>query len=312
MKRKLLSLLCAAALALTAGCGASNTQDTPEGTLRVLATTYPVYLFTTAVTEGVEGVEVSLLVNQETSCLHDYTLTVNDMKAIEKADVIVKNGAGFEAFMDDALSHSSAAVIDCSQGLELLAARGHDHDHDSTSETDGEHFDPHFWLDPICAVQMMSTISMSLNEIVYGDDAANHGEFHTAYLNAVQTLEMARQQWEPLLPAVSGAPLITFHDGFQYFAAAFDLELLCSIEEEEGSEASAADIREIVALVEEHGIPAIFTEKNGSDSTALAIARETGCAVGELNLLMSGEGQGLDPYIEAMNQNIHAILEAFQ
>ena len=305
MKRKLLSLLCAAALALTAGCGASNTQDTPEGTLRVLATTYPVYLFTTAVTEGAEGVEVSLLVNQETSCLHDYTLTVNDMKAIEKANVIVKNGAGFEAFMDDALSHSDAAVIDCSHGLELLAAQGHDHDHDHGSEAEGDHFDPHFWLSPTHVAGMLATITQSLSEL----DGANAALYESNAQTAAARLETEIETLPDTLPC---RDLITFHDGFAYFAQAMDLNLLKAIEEEEGSESSAADIKEIVTLVEAGHIPAIFTEKNGSDSTALAIARETGCAVGELSMLMNGDGSGLDPYIETMNQNIHAILEAFQ
>ena len=103
---------------------------------------------------------------------------------------------------------------------------------------------------------------------------------------------------------------MTFPDGFQYFAAAFDLELLKSIEEEEGSEASAAEIKEIVALIEEHDIPAIFTEKNGSDATAQAIARETGVAVYPLNMIMSGEGSGIQPYIDAMNANLQTIAQA--
>ena len=38
------------------------------------------------------------------SCLHDYTLSVDDMKKIEGADVIAMNGAGLEDFMDDALA----------------------------------------------------------------------------------------------------------------------------------------------------------------------------------------------------------------
>ena len=113
--KKLFALLCAFALLLSA-CGQPAASQPPEDdTLRIVATTYPVYLFATAVTEGAEGVEVSLLVNQQTSCLHDYTLTVADMKAIEGADVIVMNGAGLEDFLDDALSASAAQIIDCSQ-----------------------------------------------------------------------------------------------------------------------------------------------------------------------------------------------------
>ena len=62
------------------------------------------------------------------------------------------------------------------------------------------------------------------------------------------------------------AGLVTFHDGFRYFAAAFDLPLLASIEEEEGSEASAKEINEITGLVKEYSLPVIFTEVNGSDA----------------------------------------------
>ena len=106
MRKKIFSLLLALTLVL-----ASCTQRQPEHQdLHILCTTYPLYLFTTAVTEGAENVEVSLLVNSQTSCLHDYTLTVADMKAIEGADVIVINGVGLEAFMSAALERKRRNV----------------------------------------------------------------------------------------------------------------------------------------------------------------------------------------------------------
>ena len=91
VKKSLFSLLLSALLLLSA-CGSgqpSSSGDMEEDTLHILCTTYPVYLFTTAVTEGVEGVEVSRLIDQQISCLHDYPLTVNDMKPIESADVFM-------------------------------------------------------------------------------------------------------------------------------------------------------------------------------------------------------------------------------
>ena len=104
--KKILAGACLFGLLLSACTPAAEPGD--DGTLHILATTYPVYLFTTAVTEGAEDVEVSLLVNQPTSCLHDYTLTVGDMKKLEGADVVALNGAGMEEFMEDALASSSA------------------------------------------------------------------------------------------------------------------------------------------------------------------------------------------------------------
>lgn len=296
--KKLFAPLCALVLLLSA-CGqpaASQPQD--EDTLHIVATTYPVYLFTTAVTEGAEGVEVSLLVKQQTSCLHDYTLTVSDMKAIEGADVIVMTGAGLEDFMDDALSASDAQVIDCSEGIDLLPAQGHEgHDHDAE-------YDPHIWMDPANAQVMLGTIADQLGQITGQDLQARCTEVQ-------QQVEQASQQWKEQLTTLSDPKLITFHDGFQYFSRSFGLELLKAIEEEEGSEASAQEIKEIVSLVEQYHLPAIFTEVNGSESTAQAISRESGCGVYQLNMIMSGDGTGIQPYLDAMQNNIDTIVEAF-
>ena len=109
------------------------------------------------------------------------------------------NGAGLEDFMDDALAASEGAVIDCSAGLELLPAMGHEgHDHDTE-------YDPHIWMDPGYAQDMMAVIAQGLGEALYGDDWASHGEFHTNQLVAKDVLEQARQRWaEQLVPPGRG------------------------------------------------------------------------------------------------------------
>lgn len=293
--RRCFALLLGLWLALLPACGSPPPAE-EDGVLHILAATYPVYLFATAVTEGVEGTAVELLVNQPTSCLHDYTLTVNDMKAIERADVILLNGAGLEDFMSGALSASSASVIDCSEKIELLPAHGHEgHRHETE-------YDPHFWLTEEAAVVMMNNIARGLAEL--------DPDHRTAYTENMQSAAGLLTD-DPLKEAELACPyLITFHDGFQYFALDNGLTLLKAIEEEEGSTASAAEIREITALIEEYRIPAIFVEKNGSDATARAIQRETGVAVYQLDMIMSGDGTGIQPYIDAMRHNTDTILEA--
>ena len=294
--KKLLAAACTLGLLLSACSAPAASQPEDDGKLHILATTYPVYLFTTAVTEGVDSVEVSLLVNQQTSCLHDYTLTVNDMKAIEGADVIVMNGAGLEDFMDDALAASEAPVIDCSEGIELLPALGHEgHDHDTE-------YDPYIWMNEESAAVMMNNIVHGLGEVDEGnlERYTENGTAATALLPGD----------DPRLAELTCPYLITFHDGFQYFAQDNGLTLLKAIEEEEGSEASAAEIQEIVSLIREYDIPAIFTEVNGSDATAQAISRETGCEVYQLDMIMSGDGTGIQPYIDAMQKNMDTIVEA--
>lgn len=301
MKRTLISLLLAGVLlgGLTA-CGASPPEaDAP---FTVAAATYPVYLFATAVTRGVEDVQVELIVNQQTSCLHDYTLSIHDMRIIDRADVLVLNGAGLEDFMADALAASGAPVIDCSQNVDLLPYEGHeDHDHGYDGH-DEDHFDPHLWLSTQAAAAMLQTIASELSAL----DSGHAG----AYLENCRDALSRLPQPPPELTGLERPYLITFHDGFQYLAAETGLTILKAIEEEEGSTASAKDIREILSLIEEYQLPAIFVETNGSDATARAIARETGVAVYTLDMIMSGDGTGIQPYLDAMNANYDAIAQA--
>ena len=296
--KKLLALVSILAL-LCAGCADTPTQE--DDTLHILASTYPIYLFTKTLTNGVDGVEVSQLIDETVSCLHDYTLTVPDMKTIEKADVIILNGADFEEFMEDALAQTNAVTIDCSEGIDLLPATGHEH-HDHEGDHHHGHFDPHYWLSEEAGLVMLNNILHGLSEL----DEAHADTYHDNFSAAVKLFPD-----DPLDTSTLSCPyLITFHDGFQYFAHDNGLTLLKSIEEEEGSEASAADIKEIVALIKEYDIPAIFTEKNGSDDTARAISRETGVAIYQLDMIMSGDGQDISAYFEALNANYAIIQEA--
>lgn len=316
MRKRIPAALLVALLLLSSCRGAPVQRD--SGALRVAATTYPVYLFTTAVTEGVEGVEVTLMLNQPTSCLHDYTLTVTDMKALERADLVILSGAGLEDFMADALAQTGARIIDSSAGIALLTYDGHDHDeeehdHDGDGHDDHDHgaYDPHIWMDPSNASAMLDTISASLAVL----DPAHAEAYRANAASAVAALTQAWEGWRAKTAALEARGVITFHDGFRYFAEALGLDLLKAIEEEEGAETSAKEIKEIAGLIlaAEHtgaAVPAVFTEVNGSDATAKAIARETGIEIHQLTMIMSGSGSGIQPYLDAMEFNINAILEA--
>ena len=306
MKRPILSMLLSVLLLLP-GCTQAPSGSSQEEGLTVLATTYPVYLFARTVAQGVEGVTVERLNTGSVSCLHDYTLSVDDMKKIEGADVIAMNGAGLEDFMDDALAASSAAVIDCSQGVALLENADHIHEEGDGGHDHG-HWDPHYWMDPGNAAVMVRNLQegFALADPDHGDAYARNGE------EAAGQLPSFAGDCTQALEGAEGAALITLHDGFRYFAQALGLPLLASIEEEEGSEASAMEINEITQLVKEHQLPVIFTEVNGSDATANAISRETGCQVAQLTMLMDGPEEGdLSTYLEGVRSNVNTIVSFF-
>ena len=306
MRKAILSVLLAGILLALPGCAPAGEQ----AKLTVVCTTYPIYLFATYLAQEVEGVAVERLDTGSTSCLHDYSLSMQDMKKLERADVIALNGAGLEEFLEDALAASDAAVIDCSQGVELLENLSHlhdedDHDHDGH---DHGHWDPHYWMDPENARIMTANLRNGLEQA-----DPDNGERYRANASGLDwELHCCGEDAKAELEGYSyllNPNLITFHDGFQYFAKAFGLNLLASIEEEAGSEASAHEIVEITRLVKEYDIPVIFTEINGSDATAKAVARETGCQVSALTMIMGDGPDEPGGYLDGITFNVRTIID---
>ena len=271
---------------LLTGCAQSESAQ-------IAATTLPVYTFTSMLCQGT-GITVTRLVTEDVSCLHDYTVQVSQMQAVENADVVICSGAGLEEFLEDVLNHADC-VIDASENIDLHCAQVHEHE--------GHHHehDPHIWLSPVNAKQMCVTIYSALCNL-YPEHA---DRINTNLMTVTAELDRLQAYGEDTLQELSCRELLTFHDGFTYFAESFGLEIVKAVEEESGSEASAQALVELIELVGDHHLPAVFTERNGSTAAAQIIAQETGVAVFSLDMAMSGNS-----YFDAMYHNIDTIKEA--
>lgn len=275
----------------------------PEEPADIAATTLPVYQFTQCITEG-SGLTVSRLVTESVSCLHDYTLTVDQMKAIESADVVILSGAGLEEFLEDALD-SAGQIIDSSAGIGLMEGSHHHHHEDEEPEKEAHHheYDPHIWLSPACAALQAQNICAGLSG-KYPEYAAL---FEENLADLLADLEALNAYGQAKLADIRSNEILTFHDGFGYLAHAFGIEIVEAIEEESGAEASAKELIHLIGEVQIHDVAAIFVEENGSGSAASIIAAETGAKLGTLSMAMSG-----DDYFSAMYANIDSLKEALQ
>lgn len=277
---------------LLSGCTAE------EAPAQIAATTLPVYEFTARLCEGTD-ITVTRLVTENVSCLHDYSLNVRQVKAAEAAEVIVISGAGLEEFMEDILHNK--AVIDASVGIDLLESTTvHEHEHEHGHDHDHEE-DPHIWLSPVNAKSMAANICESL----CNQYPAHSDIFQQNLSSLIADLDTLEAYGQAQLTGLTNQDLITFHDGFGYFAESFGLQILEAVEEESGSEASAQELKHLITVVREHDLPAIFIEINGSVSAADVISRETGAKVYTLDMAMSS-----DSYFDAMYRNIDTIKEA--
>lgn len=293
---KFWKIILTAALAAALLCGCAPKADYAP----IAATTLPVWDFTSRLCQGTP-LAVTRLVTEQVSCLHDYSLNVRQVKAAEAAQVVVISGAGLEDFLDDLLL--DVPTIDASQGISLLHSDEVHEEEEHHHEEVGHHHeeDPHIWLSPENAQVMAQNICEGLSR-QYPD---YEDTFRANLEDLLSQLEALQSYGEEQLSGLQCRELIPFHDGFSYFAQAFHLTILESVEEESGSEASAKDLIHLTELVRDHNLPAIFTEVSGSDSAAQVIARETGCKVYALDMAMSG-----DSYFEAMYHNIDTIREA--
>ena len=294
---KFWKIILTAVLAAALLCGCAPKADYAP----IAATTLPVWDFTSRLCQDTP-LAVTRLVTEQVSCLHDYSLNVRQVKAAEAAQAVVISGAGLEDFLDDLLL--DVPTIDASQGISLLHSEEGHEEEEHHHEEDGHHHeeDPHIWLSPENAQVMAQNICEGLSR-QYPD---YEDTFRANLEGLLSQLEALQSYGEEQLSGLQCRELIPFHDGFSYFAQAFHLTILESVEEESGSEASAKDLIHLTELVRDHNLPAIFTEVSGSDSAARVIARETGCKVYALDMAMSG-----DSYFEAMYHNIDTIREAF-
>ena len=291
MKRLIAYILCLSICLPIIGCGQPEYGE-------IVATTLPVYEFTQRICQGT-GLTVSRLITEDVSCLHDYTLKVSQMQAIEKARVIIISGAGLEDFLADVIGNNSR-ILDASSGIELLCSTHADHDHGHDHQ---EEYDPHIWLSVANAEQMANNIYQHLCKL--------YPQFQATFENNMSSLDAELSQLDTYasetLSNLPNKELITFHNGFGYLADAYGLKIVHALEEESGAEASAQELIELIQIVQEHNLTAIFTETNGSTSAAETISRETGIPIYSLDMAMSA-----DSYFEAMYDNINTLKEALQ
>ena len=81
-----------------------------DNNIHIAATTLPVYEFTSVICEGTD-IRVDRLINENVSCLHDYSLQVKQMQTIDRADTVIISGAGLEDFLDDVLQDKSKIIV---------------------------------------------------------------------------------------------------------------------------------------------------------------------------------------------------------
>ena len=275
----------------------------------VVASFYPIYALTVNLLTGLED-EVTLvcLSSPDTGCLHDYQLSTGDMKSLQQADAFVICGAGMESYLDMVYEAFPALpVVEAAAGIPLLDEDGGTIDPDDIPED--EEVNAHVWLNVAYAETMVRNIADGLCALLprFAETIAANRD---AYLARLDVLDDELREG---LKDVKRKDIVTFHEAFPYFAAAYGLNVAAVVDREPGDALSPAALSRLIDLVTELGNPPLFTEPQYDDMAATTVANETGAPVYELDPVVSGERTlpgALTAYEDAMRANLAVLRQA--
>lgn len=302
---KILTIVFAASMLLT-GCNnsaESNNSIESNNKLTIVTSFYPMYISTLNIVKDIPDVEVINMTAPQTGCLHDYSLSTKDLKTLSSADIFVINGAGMESFLDDVIDeYSDLKIIEASNGISLIEDTDHDeHEHD---------VNPHVWVSISKNIEEVSNIAKELSAF-----DPNHASEYEANADAyIAKLENLRTEMHAALDNVNNKDIITFHEAFPYFAEEFNLNIAGVIEVEPDSEPSAKEVENIISIINEKNIKALFTEPQYSSKIADTIAKETGSSIYTLDPIVTGDANedAYDDYIVKMQENLNTLKEALK
>jgi len=282
--------LCALALALGIGPTVAQEQLKVVATFSILADL--------ARNVGGDRVAVTSLVAANGDA-HVYAASPADAKTLAAANVVIVNGLGFEGWMERLVkaSGTKAPMVVASKGVKPL--KGED-----------SHTDPHAW-------QSVANTKIYVANIRDGlvaadpDGAQTYNDNARAYLAKLDALEIEVRAAMDKIPP-ERRKIITTHDAFGYFAAAYGMQFIAPQGVATDAEASAKDVGRIITQIKAQKVPAVFLENVTDPRLIKRISEETSARIGGTvfsDALSDAKGPA-PTYIDMMQNNIRQFSAA--
>jgi zinc/manganese transport system substrate-binding protein len=313
----------AALAVVTAACGHDSTADAGgDGRPTVVVTTSVLG----DVVAGLVGDDAEVdVVMPAGADPHEFQASARQAVDIREADLLVTNGGGFEAGLEDTIAGAEddgVTVFTALDHVDTLDAEGEggtDGEGEGDAEGDGgdhadDGVDPHFFTDP---ARMADAAEALATELAADVPALDTDAFREQAADAVAELRALDAEVESTLATVptERRKLVTNHDVFAYFADRYGFEVVGAVIPSVTTQAapSAGEIDDLAATVAAEGVPAIFADTSSPEDLADALAAEVGDEVAVVALYsesLGEEGSGADTYAGMMRTNASRIAEA--
>ena len=266
---------------------------------------------------GGDRVAVTTLVGPDGDA-HVYEPTPADAQAVAAAQVVFVNGLAFEGWLDRLIEASEykGAMVVTTTGITPLEMAEEEHQEEGEVHVEGEAGDEHGGADPH-AWQSLANARLYVANIEAGLTAADPKGAATYAANAAAYLAEIDAVEAEVIAAIAALPverrsIVTSHDAFGYFGAAYGLTLHAPEGLSTESEPSAADVATLITQMKAEAILAVFME-NITDSRLLEqITSETGAAIGGtlFSDALSGPDGPAATYLDMMRHNVATLTAA--
>jgi zinc/manganese transport system substrate-binding protein len=269
-----------------------------DGQLLVVASTFPTYDFARTIAAGVPTTAVVPLLPPGVGP-HDFSPTPETAQRFARADIVVKNGLGFDTFVDKLIAasgNSTLTVVDVNLGVPTLPATAA-----ASDDEDAGGADPHTWLNPRHAAQQVQHI----RDALIAADPANRATYEQNAGRYVTALNSLDANLERVTAAAPRKELVTFHSAFRYLAARYGLDELAVFQLDAGVEPTPQELAATIAAIKERRVTTIFVEPQFSPKLVETVARDLKLTVETLDPLETGAET--DSYLALMNRNLEAL-----
>lgn len=303
MRKLVKTLSLVLSLSLLFGLVACQTKDkapTEQNGKKLIYTTfYPVYDLTKRIVGDKMNVKMLIKSNEEP---HSFELKSSDMAALNKADLIVYNGANMEGFIKDveAAVKNKEKFLNLSQGLTLLEAAS------DLASANHDAVNPHTWLSVKNAMEQLDTICRKLSVI----DPANKAYYEQNLQKSLKEFKALDDEFTKVLSGIKKKDkcFIVSHAAFNYLAHDYGLKQIAVTGISPEDEPTAAQLKKIADFVKEHGIKTILFEGKTTPKVAETLAKNTGTKTGTIYTLENlTEEEAKLGYIELMRRNLREL-----
>jgi zinc transport system substrate-binding protein len=267
----------------------------PATTLKIGVTLHPYYSWTANVVGNLAGYEVRALLPGDIDA-GDYQPRPQDIKRMSDLDILIVNGIGHDDFifpMLKASGNTRAGIVRVNTETPMIRA------------SRGTGVNSHTFISFSNAIQQTYAIQRALAKL-RPQDAAALQENAAAYARRLRTIK-ARAAAQ--LADAKITRVVTVHDGYGYLLQEFGLEVAGVVQPAHGLTPSAAELRDMVAMLKRETIRVVFSEQTFPEPLLKVLRDEAGVTVHVISHVASGPFTP-DKFEREMQQNVETMIRA--